>query len=393
MKKSLFLALVFALSAVANAAVVTRYFGVTAVGTGDGTSWENRAALLNSGSWSSVLTSFGFSTDGLLCVVEPGDYTCTQPLTAAVLGTPDPSASFPLVLCAADAAGNPVFDIAPWWTSDMPDWDTTNVPRITFNTGNTLAITVSNVLFCSFKLVGNGRTSGFAFAAGFFRCIVVSTASATTASVLNWLHSECIIRMEGTAYDCVVSTANSDAHNVRVQGNPAATSGNRVGYYNGTNAAVKLNRVTIIDNPGNGYWNVSTSVSNGIVLQRCNIINNGGDGLSIAAGAVASLSVVGGIITGNGGWGINFNGNTVLHTIERMRMRDNALGNRSPYTVDASRPHAEGTCDFSDGYPDQATADAAEFADAVAGDFRVKAGGPLATKSHGISVARPTVAY
>lgn len=122
-------------------ALVTRYFSTTAAGTGDGTSWENRAALFVGGNWSSVITTFVWGTNRLECRIGPGNYTCSQQLSSAILHAS--STGFSLILYGCNSDGT--LWTSPKWSSAQSVFWENEIPCIDYTLDGTV-ITFSTFL-------------------------------------------------------------------------------------------------------------------------------------------------------------------------------------------------------------------------------------------------------
>lgn len=370
-------------------AVVTRYFSTTGAGAGNGTSWADRAALFQSGAWSSIISGFNFTSDSLRCLVGPGEYTCGQSLTSSITGTPDPSSTYPLLFQACDSSGVPYIVSPPFvgWTPDKPITDTTGMPTITFGV-NAAFITLQFCDFSGFYLRATNRISGVAFQnVGTFCSILENAGSGAAAGCSSGWHSNTILRCSGSIYDYVLAQAYALGQRLRIEGNPNASGGRGI-----VTTAAAYNRLVdycVTGNVSGGIVQTSTSVSAGMELLRVMVINNPGDGIVWPASAVAALTLhVGSVVTGNGGYGINLNGSAGAHNWNHVRVRDNVSGNFS-----AAHPRPVHMLYDADPFATKADADAAEYMDASAGDFRIKASAAIASMGFGISIAKPTVAY
>lgn len=67
-------------------AIVIRYFSTASAGSGDGTTWADRAVFFTGGAYSTVLTNFDFSgSDTLHCYLGPGTYGIGETLGSSPL--------------------------------------------------------------------------------------------------------------------------------------------------------------------------------------------------------------------------------------------------------------------------------------------------------------------
>lgn len=366
-------------------ALVTRYFSPASAGTGDGTSWANRAALLTAGAWHSDIINFQFDvgTDGLRCITGPGTYNITQDLSASTLGSGTiPTVASPLSFEGCDSSGVLLDPPDPDWTSDQPAWDDSTLPVFSF--GNAfMALSGGGTLLRLIKIVSTQANAAAAAlgATSMDWCSLSWTSGGSTTSSgftgpqVRLTNSQITVAV--ASYQAAMQVSSGYISNVRVIG-VTGSSGNRVGVeYNGTTLALALNRVTCVGHGGHGFSSSSTNVGQQFFINRSIFANNGGDGMRFASTAAQTQHqrVNNSMITGNGGYGINPQGAArVVATTNRLRdnatANFNALGNyptdRGNYTTDDS--------------------DANEYVDAATTkDFRIKSSASNIVGRYGVS--------
>lgn len=74
---------------------------------------------------------------------------------------------------------------------------------------------------------------------------------------------------------------------------------------------------------------VNTGASAITSARRCTFLNNSGDGVNVASGVQGGVFLLDNMITGNGGWGLQYTGTAAWIQDIRNRYRDNASGNVS----------------------------------------------------------------
>ena len=362
-------------------ALTPLYFSTTAAGAEDGTTWENRAALFSAGNWSTLISGFDFTSNGLLCYIGPGNYTCSQALTSAVTGTPDPSVSNPLILHGCDSGGVALTPPDPDWTSDQPAWSAATLPDLQ-TTSNISIVDLSNchVRLLKFSaasgsnkvLIGSSTTTAT-------WCHSIQATANTSAGACGAYAANCVLQCSGSSYTAVIS-GSAGAHNCKVIGNSAASSGNRQGINtNGSNQV--LDRCTVYGNPGGGIVFSSSSASfNGHVINSV-IANNTGVGILFPSTAAQTgwSKVIGCMITGNSTYGIDAQSQCRV-LIAGNRLRDNTTANFNG-TGNWLTTETNYVTDDSDAneYVDPANATAANC------DFRIKSTATIANLGYGVS--------
>lgn len=214
-------------------AVVTRYFSTTSAGAGDGTTWADRAELLPSGNWSSIITGFNFAgSDSLECRIGPGTYPFTATLTNALFANL-PTRSNRLYIIGSDSSGIPIQPDG--WISPVPIYPSTNYPLFTSSSGVGLfALNYVEVAFVKAVVSSNGSIISSPAIA---YCDIENTANNTSAGCVSFtrnnghvLHTR--MKCSGSAYSQLLAlNSSSFVHvlNCRLEGNPSATSGGRHG--------------------------------------------------------------------------------------------------------------------------------------------------------------------
>lgn len=357
-------------------ALTIRYFSTTGAGAADGTTWADRAALFSTGNWSSVISGFDFTSNGLLCYVGPGNYTCSQSLTTSITGTPDPSVSNPLILHGCDSSGNPLEPPDPDWTADQPAWSATTLPDLQ-TTSNISIVDLANchVRLLKFSaasgankvLIGTGTTSAD-------WCHSVNATANTAVGAAGCICNNCVLQCSGSSYSSVYAGATS-LYNTKVIGKPDASSGNRLGISN-TGSNVVIDRCCVYGNALTGISFGSSSASfTGVVINSV-VANNGAVGILFpsTSSQTNTSRVVGCMITGNTTYGIDAQSQCRVAVLGN-RLRDNSSNNfngmgnwlttETNYTTDSD--------------------DASEYVDAANGDFRIKSSATIASSGYGIS--------
>jgi len=345
-------------------ALVVRYFSTAGAGAEDGTTWANRAPLVVSAAWNSIITGFDFSgADGLECLVATGDYaTISSTLNAAAFANP-PTAANPLYVHGCDSSGARLAVPDPKWVSAQPGFATATLPVITLGTTHF----INQGHWRLVRLVST-RTNGAVIQAGVWDWVSVeNSASGSGAACVNGgVLTNCALKMTGTEYSYVGSGSAILWRNVRLEGNASATSGNRRGA--STTSFELWCDCTIVNNPGVGLL-VGASTNRTSQLRRCTIVNNGGDGVEVSTSSGTKvLYITDSLVTGNGGYGIEAGSGAVLY-LAGCRLRSNTSGNVT----------GGGNTDTSSAWGNDTSTgtDAAEYVDAANGDYRIKYGSSL----------------
>ena len=280
-------------------AVVTRYFSPTAAaGSGDGTSWANRALLISAGTWSAVLTGFAFNgSDSLLAYIGPGTATVTAALASGLFANP-PSAANQLFLYACDSSGSALSPPDPNYTSDQPAWDYSGLPVLSSTTN----VATLNLDYCNPRLLNitaTGRTSGAVViyptsAAGTIDwCRVSNTASNSSAGGISGEKvTNCLVEM-GTQFAYgITARGGANIFNVRLTASGGG-SGNRDGVvYAGTTSGSSFRGLTIVGFAGSGITSSSSNTGQSFAASRCTILSCGtGIKMASTASQVANHSI------------------------------------------------------------------------------------------------------
>lgn len=365
-------------------AITTRYFGVTANGAGDGTTWNDRAALFTGGAWSTVITGFNFAgSDSLLCLIGPGTHTITAALANASFSNVMTNLNM-LFLHGCDSSGNALSPPDSGWKSCEPAWSDATLPVIACTTN----ISILNASYTNCRLLK--FTSSATLSAGIIAncqfmdwCQVVNTASNTSAVAVGNVYamaSNCYFSCTGSSYSAIATPVAMC--NVRVEG-VTGSSGNREGIvYSGN---LLLYGVTVCNCGGDGIRSSSSNVAIKNVLDHCLIVNNGGDGIQVpnTASQTQVSSITNTVITGNGGYGINTQGENCAMVVANCRLRDNTSGNISNLTNEPTNWSIYTT--DSD--------DATEYVAPGSGNFTVKASSAIYNTGVGVADEAVSAGY
>jgi hypothetical protein len=372
--------LLFLLSVqIASGAIVERWFAVSSAGAADGTSHANRAALFSAGNWSTVISGFNFAgSDSLKCYIEAGSYTCSQTLGAAIFSNV-PTTGNPLILVGADSSGNALTPPDPNWTSAQPAWSTATLPTIATTTNiPTINLTGEVCFFYLINFTATSRTTTggvVSSATSLVWCQVTNSASGTAVNavgaVANSINS--VYSCTAASYDAVVNitTGTTEYTNCRIVGNASASSGNRRGM-TFVVADPTVQRCTVINNVGEGVLGNTAAAGSHVKILESVIANNG-TGLKTHSTASQSTFFITAncMITGNT-TGIDGNSNA-----GRVLLSDNRLRNGTNTTGMGNLPTNLGN-------NTSAGSDAADYANATNGDFRIRMTSSLWGKGFGV---------
>ena len=352
-------------------AVVTRYFSTASAGTGDGSSWANRAALFSGGAWSTVITGFNFSTgsDSLYCLIEGAKtYTITALLQATTFTSGAPTIGRPLIFHGCDSSGNPLAAPDGNWTSDQPIYDTSTFPTLSATTNLTLIdINYNTTHLRYFKISSTGSTTNPVIRnCSFYYCYVTCSASNTSLVVANTTASaeNSVFEATGTSYSAICSA--EAISNCRIVGNSSATSGNRNGLLIST-ANVRVVRVTSINNVGSGILlNTSTS-SSSIYVYNC-MVHGNGYGIRFPSTVTQSgmQRVLGCYIAGSTTAGIDGQSQSYI-TMFGNRLRDNGTSGNFLSQAGNSLTNESDNINYTTD-----SDDASELVNVAGGDYRIK---------------------
>jgi hypothetical protein len=366
-------------------AIVTRYFGATAQGAGTGVGYANRAALASGTDWSSVLTGLDHTSDSHVCVIDPGEYNINQEFNTGMFSTIGPSAEFPIYMVAGDGAGGLWVPPNLGWMSAEPIWDTTGMFTI-LNSANTITVNNGFAYWVGSRFVSTARNGSVVSAAGgmdWFEVVQqqsnTSAAAVTQSGTVRFANG--VVRCTGTAWNNIFALSSSGSvHNLRLIGNPSASSGNRTVLTLGSTTGTPriLEGLCIFGGPVDGIIISATGASNNYTLFRSVIAQNGNAG--VRGATVASQTGIHDLrrnmITGNA---IGIDGQSAA----RIRAFHNRLRNTTDFSGMGSAPHAE----FNN---TDAGSDADEYvdpsnADLTLRDFRIKNTSSLWGKGYGVS--------
>ena len=363
-------------------AIVTRYFSTSSAGAADGTTWADRATLLTSTAFSTIITGFAFNgSDSLRCLIGPGTNTPSTSLSGGSFANP-PTVANPLEFHGCDSSGV-VLEIAnPGWTSDQPVWDDSGFPVIACTANQTI---ISNVfIVCRLiKFTHTGATNRAAWIAvrADWCTFYTSTSDNTSSFSSNMLLTNSVFDVANTTYASATdySVNGGMLFNVRIKG-VAGSSGTRHGIVtSGTSNNIDvshIDRCTVVGFGGSGFADTTTTTpSRNVFITKCNFIGNGGAGILMSATAsqIRMRMIANCYLANNTAWGIdNASSRT---TMFNNRLRDNTSGNitgagnhstdRNNYTTDSD--------------------DATEFVDAGTGDYRIKSGSVIHGNGYGVS--------
>lgn len=349
-------------------ALVTRYFSTAGAGAADGTSWADRAPLLNGTTFSAVFNAMDFASDSYIAYVGPGTHSGVNVSLSNGLFPSPPTTSNPLLIHGCDGSGVPIEPPLAWSSAQPADWES-DLPIIE-GTGTSWLYNSAQISARCMKFRVGGRAGAGVNSLGQLHWCVVEnfTDSISAAAVASSGETRnCVFRCSGNSYNYVLQTSNSaTALNCRLEGNPSAVSGEKDGIRNGGTSAIKsASGLTIINNPGRGYYNPVGNAATNTILDRCVLANNGGSGLVFAnvASPTGVHSLFNSFVVNNGGWGLD--GVIANCRIFRSRFRNNSSGDITSTSNG-----------FVIGNITDAGADADEFVDAANGDYRIKFGSP-----------------
>lgn len=310
-------------------AEIIMYASTSGAGLQDGTSWNNRAALISGGTLNSIFTSFDFTSNSLRLLTGSGTYSPTS--TPVFSGSSAPSNLYPCIFQACDSSGDYWLPPNKGWLSSQPVWDTSEMPYISQAAANFGFFSVAGISVFGFKLSGsNPTTRMLSSLIGINWCLIENSGSNGNANITdsNVVQiSNSVLRMTGSSYSAVIySIPNYAIKNVRIEGNPNATTGSRIGWSSSSNGFFKGNRVTILGNVGGGILCASAGSSTGIELFNSVIYANGGDAVASSGTLLAGSRIHNSIIVNNSGYGIVSTASYPMYVVD-SRLRNNASGN------------------------------------------------------------------
>lgn len=367
-------------------AIVTLYFSTTGAGLQDGSTWANRAPFLVTGTVNSIIRAFNFGgTDSMMALLDnTGTYAFTTSLAVGSFTVAAPTIPNPLIFHGCDNTGTPIGLTSPVWTStQVPTWMSL-CPTFTATTVTPINVATAFMRFINISTTATNNPTSLA--AGLDYVSITSSQSNTAAigissSIVKI--TNCYVKMAGTSYaQGIAATNGAVIDNVRVEGNPSATSGVRAGIaIAGTTANRRLSRSTVFNHAGIGILDSGANAINSFNCSNNTVANCGGTGISnnVTASQSSSIFQYGNMITGCGGFGIDAGAADIF--LSQSRLRNNTSGNLTnfanyPINMDVN---------VSNIYGSQAAADAAEYVDSTNLDFRIKYGSPIWGFNYGVA--------
>ncbi|MFO0919690.1 MAG: right-handed parallel beta-helix repeat-containing protein [Planctomycetaceae bacterium] len=362
-------------------ALVVRYFSTTSAGAADGTSWANRAALLSTGAFSTIITGFAFNgTDSLLVVIGPGTYTVTTGLTTGSFSNA-PTAANPLIFHGCDSSGVLLTPPDPNWSSDQPAWDVSGMPVIA-TTSNIATLTGSTTAWHArfINFTGSGRNGALVtnLATLDWCSLENSTANSSAGCSSGTVRlSNCLLACSGSSYQYIVTGVINAIDNCRFTG-AAGSSGNRDAVSaSNTTAGMQFTRNTITGCGGRGWYNNAANAGVMSYLINNTILNCGSTGIELPSTASQTnfLTIFHNYIANCAAYGINAQSAANVMCFQN-RLRDNASGNLNGL---GNFPTSENYTTDSD--------DATELYNAATGDYRIKSTAAIWGSGYGVSEA------
>jgi hypothetical protein len=363
-------------------ALTVRYFSTAAAGTGDGTTWANRAALFSSGNWSSVITGFAFGSDALECRIGPGSYACTQTLNTTTITTDPTRANF-ILLHGCDSSGNRLAPIDTDWTSDIGAWDDSSLATISTTTN----IATISLIHCYVRLLRFNATSAnqnVVQASAVDWCSVVNQQNSTTGVVgvqvpNGGVLSNSIVSCTGAAYEQVIFVNQGAVFNCRATGVTGTTRGRNgiefastIGSSNGYASAYGC---TVTGCGGAGIAITTANAAVRVSVSRCTVYSVGGSCyLGNSTASQTDRQVITGCVGVSGGaYGVDASSSGIVLT--NSRFRNNATANFNGFG----------------NYPTDldiyttAASDSDDFVNAAGGNYQIKSTAGFANRNIGVS--------
>lgn len=257
-------------------AIVVRFFSTASAGTGDGTTWANRAELFPSGNWSTIISANNFSVDSLECRIGPGTYVPTQRLQGSVYSVSAPTATSVGRLFLHGAGSDGVAIVPGGWNCAEGPLPTAGFPL--FEPTGTAAVLVSSadVNMQCISIVSEPNDAIILTVTGNFHFVKIRNArnggtGATAASSGDGYFANCELECSGTGFGQVTTVTR--LRNVRIVGNTAATIGNRNGVTGG--GQHDSGPLCIINCPGSGFQATAANINarvflSGFTIDNCN---------------------------------------------------------------------------------------------------------------------------
>lgn len=346
--------------------VVTRFFSTTSAGTGDGTTWANRAALFSAGNWSSVITGFAFNgADSLACRIQGGlIYTCSQAMASGLFANA-PSVANLLFFHGCDANGDLLSPPDPDWVSCQGEFNTSTLPVIATTT-NIVTSSLANVFWRLVAFTASGRSGEILSAGNIDWCSFVNTTANTSARGLGNINTirNSQVKMSGASFSAAIDTGAQvfAVSNVRIDGTAGTTSGNRIGINNTSAGMPNVEAITITGCAGGGMLAATGSAVRYSTIRKSMFVDNGTYGFRGNATASQTMwhQVIDSVFVNNV---IGIDGQSQARIlISNCRLRNNSTSN------------FDGLGNYPSDFGNDVTAgtNADEFVNAAAGDYRIK---------------------
>jgi len=357
-------------------ALTELWFGPTAAGAGDGTSYADRADLFSSGNWASEITGHDFSANGLICYIGPGTYSQGQVLQSSILTSYSGGAN-PIILWGCDSSGDPLEFDDGWQSAESHATWEASLPDIVLSTGNGMNlnyITVRGIKWqtaaTSSVLVFDGNNNIFE------RCSFVSNynnSGAYLMAISTGVWRDCVFSTAGTSWSHFLAPVRfSSVDNCRFIG-ATGGSGTRNAISVGTSDShMTIQRCTFIDFPGAGIAVNNSSTGQQGVFAR-NTFDGCGIGVALSATAsqLRQYHVNGNMITNSGTYGIDAKSLNCIAT--RNRISNSGTGDFTSfgnYPTDIDNEVSAGS-------------DGDEYVNAGSNDFRIKDGSAIHGMGYG----------
>lgn len=298
-------------------ALTNRYVTVAGAGAHDGTSEANAFT------WAEMLTDLNTPRAGYKYLIKSGTYSLTTTIDAP---TGDGNATSPNVI---EGYSSTEGDLLSSGRDSNGALVTTNFPEITYTTGKlNLVGSQFLVIRClSITAAATSATVTLGVSSLISTCDVTSTGSgASSQAIAMTTPSNPMIR------NCDVETTGGSATAaISSQSGSAVFIGNRVKCPSGAGLKVRGSGATYVKNTIYGCVNgihVDSSSASPNILDNT-IVNCTGDGILLTTGTTETITIMGNHITGNGGYGINYQTSTCVKKLGFNRFRDNTSGSIS----------------------------------------------------------------
>lgn len=345
-------------------AKIIRYFSTTAAGSGDGTTWADRAAFISGGAYSTILTGFDFSgSDYLECRIGTGSYTMPTDMVASIFSVNTPNINNRVVFHGCDNNGD-IFIPDLYWNCAEKDLDTTGYPNFvtTASFGWQLAYGIQRCITIISSRGGNLASANTGSLWEY--CKIQNIGSSTNAGTIglgneSYVIRNCHLECSGTSYlGVVASTSSGGLYNVRIKGNINATSGDRYGLRFTFNRfqPILFGPICVIDNVADGII-ISTGTGVASILNNATIVNCG-NGISLNTDtSITYRNYIGNCFIANCTNGITTAG--IMPVVSHNRIRVSG----TPLSLPDNNLSFDN--DISPGSDD------IEFVNAAAGDYRI----------------------